>query len=84
MSHNSWAAIQDKGEYYIVSDYYQKVLGLTADGTKPRLSTIGTNADANSYVFIAEASATEGYVYLKNKSTGKYLAASTSDSWSLV
>ena len=56
MSQNSWAAIQDKGEYYIVSDYYQKVLGLTADGTKPRLSTIGTNADANSYVFIAEAS----------------------------
>ena len=84
MSQNSWAAIQDKGEYYIVSDYYQKVLGLTADGTKPRLSTIGTNADANSYVFIAEASATEGYMYLKNKSTGKYLAASTSDSWSLV
>ena len=78
------AAVQDGGAYYIVSDYYQKVLGMTADGSKPRLSAIGTNVDADSYVFIAEASATEGFYYLKNKSTGQYLAASTSDTWSLV
>ena len=80
----SVAAVQDGGAYYIVSDYYQKVLGTTADGTKPRLSAFGTNTDADSYVFIAETSASEGYFYLKNKSTGQYLTASTSDTWSLV
>ena len=63
----SVAAVLDGGAYYIVSDYYQKVLGVAADGSKPRLSAFGTNADADSYVFIAEASATDGFFYLKNK-----------------
>jgi len=78
------AGIVDHGEYYIISEYYDKVLGLSADGTNVRLSSIGTNSDADSYVFVAESSDSEGYWYLRNKSTGKYLTASTSNSYSVV
>lgn len=80
-------SIKDQGEYYIVSDYFNKALGIDAEGSAtPALSTYGTIEDPLSYVFIAEASSTEGYYYLKNKATGKYLTASTSasDTWSLV
>lgn len=78
------AAIQDNGEYYIISEFYDKVLGTSANGNDVRLSAIGTNTDSDSYIMIAESSDTEGYYYLKNKSTGKYLTASTSNSYSVV
>ena len=77
------AALADGGEYYVVSDYYSKVLGLNADGTTPRLSVPGTNADAATYVVVAEASGEAGWWRLRNKGTGKYLRASTSDTWSV-
>lgn len=78
------AQIADGGEYYIRNDFYDKVLGLNADGTLPRLSAFGTNENGESYVFVAEASNSEGYYLLRNKATGKYLCASTSNTWSLV
>ncbi len=77
------AALADGGEYYVVSDYYSKVLGLNADGATPRLSAPGTNADAATYVVVAEASGEAGWWRLRNKGTGKYLRASTSDTWSV-
>lgn len=67
--------LQSGREYYIVSDYHNKVLGESADGTQPRLSKIGTNENPDSYIFVAESSDTPGYVTLKQKSSGKYLAA---------
>lgn len=77
------ATLVAEQEYYIWLNIYEKVLGQNADGTAPALSAYGLN-DADSYVFVAEESGTEGYVLLKQKSSGKYLAASGSDSWSVV
>ena len=77
------AAIADGTEVYILNDYYNKVIGLNADGTTPRISDFGHNADAESYVMVVERSSVEGYSYLRNKSTGRYLCASTADTWSV-
>ena len=71
-------------EYYIVLGIYDKALGSSSDGNSPALSAIGTNEDANSYIFVAEESGQNGYVLLKQKSTGRYLASSTSNSYSVV
>lgn len=79
---NMHATIVDGKEYYIISDYYEKALGASEDGSAPRLSAYGKNADG--YVFVAEKSDTEGYYFLKQKSTGKYLAASSSSAWTVL
>lgn len=71
-------------EYYIVLGIYDKALGSSSDGTSPALSAIGTNEELNSYIFIAEESGQSGYVLLKQKSTDRYLAASTSNTYSVV
>jgi len=79
------ASIEDGGEYYIISDYYNMVLGVdSTSSSTPALSAFGTNVVGETYVMVAEASGEDGYFYLKNKSTGRYLAASTSNTWSLV
>jgi hypothetical protein len=65
------ASLTDGAEYYILNDYYGKVLGTSEDGSTPRLSKIGLNKDSLSYVFIAEKSSQSGYYYLRLKSTGK-------------
>lgn len=77
------ATIVDGGEYYIMSDYYQMVLGVGDDVSKPRLTAAGTNSDEATYVVVAEASGTAGWWLLRNKATGRYLKASTQDTWSL-
>ena len=77
------AQVQAGDEYYLYNIYYDRVLGQKADAS-PGLSKIGVNTDNNSYIFVVESSATEGYFYLKQKSSGKYLAASTSNTWSVV
>lgn len=77
------AQMQDGGEYYIISEYYDMVLGTKADGSAPSLSAYGTNENKESYIVVAEKSNSEGYWYLRNKANGKYLAASTSDTWSV-
>jgi len=82
--HLQAAAITAGGEYMIWLNIYEKLLGSNADGSGPALSAFGTNADADSYVFVAEDSGKSGYVLLRQKSSGKYLAASSSNSWSMT
>lgn len=78
------ATISHGGEYYIMSDYYGKVLGPGNDASTPRLSEVGTLGDPIAYIVVAEASGTEGWWLLRNKQTGRYLKASTENTWSLV
>lgn len=78
------ASITEGKEYYIWLNIYEKLLGNNEAGTAPALSAYGTGKDADSYVFVAEASGTSGYVLLRQKSSGKYLAASGSNSYSMV
>ena len=78
------ATLTDQGEYYIWLNIYEKLLGTDEAGTGPALSAYGINADVNNYIFVAQASGTDGYVFLCQKSTGKYLAASSSNSYSVV
>ena len=70
--------------YYIWLNIYEKLLGCDKEGSAPALSAYGTNSDANSYVFTAEASGTDGYVLLRQESSGFYLAASNSSSYNVV
>ena len=71
-------------EYYIALNIYDKYLGDNEAQDGPALSAFGTQSNPDSYVFVAEDCGTSGYVYLKQKSSGKYLAASTSNSWSVT
>lgn len=80
----SAASLQNGVEYYIINDFYGKLLGSDEAGTGPALSAEGTNSNASSYIFIAETSNTSGYYYLKQKSTGRYLAASGSNHYGVV
>ncbi len=78
--------IRDGGEYYIYNMYYGRVLGGNAENNSPVLSKLDTNADKDSYVFVAEASSLhQGYYWLRQKSNGKYLQASnaTDNTWSV-
>ena len=76
------AALTTGKEYYIWLNIYEKLLGSNEAGDGPQLSAYGTNSDG--YVFVAESSGKSGYVLLKQKSSGKYLAASSSNSWSVT
>ena len=78
------AALTPDTEYYIWLNIYEKLIGTGEDGTSPALSAYGVNEDADSYIFIAESSGTDGYVLLRQKSSNKYLAASGSNSYSVV
>lgn len=81
----SAADMKDGGEYYIISDYYNKVLGLDSLSSQtPVFSTYGSVKTPGAYVFVAEKSSDPAYFYLKNKATGQYLTASTANKWSLV
>ena len=78
--------IRDGGEYHLYNVYYGRVLGGNAENNSPVLSVYGTNTDADSYVFVAEASTLHsGYYWLRQKSSGKYLQASNAqgDTWSV-
>lgn len=79
-------SIRDGGEYHLYNVYYGRVLGGNAENNSPTLSVLGTNADADSYVFVAEASSLHsGYYWLRQKSSGKYLQASNAqgNTWSV-
>ena len=78
------AALTPDREYYIWLNIYEKLLGNNAAADAPALSAFGTDADADSYVFIAEDSGKSGYVLLRQKSSGRYLAASSANNWSMV
>ena len=76
------SAVVSAGEYYIVNDFWGKLLTANSDNA-PRLMAYDSDNDAN-FIFVAEASGTSGYVKLKHKATGLYLTASTSNSWSVL
>ena len=76
------AELKAGGEYYIWLNIYEKLLGTNEAGDGPALSAYGTKSDG--YVFVAEASGESGYFLLKQKSSGKYLAASGSNNWSIT
>ncbi|MBO7102438.1 MAG: hypothetical protein J6W02_02010, partial [Bacteroidaceae bacterium] len=81
----AWAdGFQAGMEYYSALNIYDKYLGLNEAGDGLALSTFGTKGDASNYTFVAEATGTSGYVYLKHKGTGYYLAASTSNNYSVL
>lgn len=75
-------AVLDEGEYYIVNNFWGKLLSNNNDRA-PRLMDYDSSDDAR-FIFVAEASGTSGYVKLKHKSSGLYLAASTSNNWSVL
>lgn len=76
------AALTEGKEYYIWLNIYEKLLGSNEAGNGPALSAYGTKSDG--YVFVAENSGKDGYVLLRQKSSGKYLAASGSNGWSVL
>lgn len=76
------AELKAGGEYYIWLNIYEKLLGTNEAGNGPALSAYGTKSDG--YVFVAEASGESGYFLLRQKSSGKYLAASGSNSYSIT
>ena len=78
------ATLKDNTEYYIWLNIYEKLLGSNEDNSAPAISAYGKNTDADSYIFVAEASGTDGYVLLRQKSSSNYLAASSSSSYSVV
>ena len=56
-------AIVTEGEYYIVNDFFGKLL--TNSSNNPRLVAYNSANDAD-FIFVAEASGTSGYVKLKH------------------
>ena len=78
------AALTPDREYYLWLNIYEKLIGSNADASAPALSAFEVSSDADSYVFIAEDAGKSGYVLLRQKSSGKYLAASGSNSYSVV
>ena len=79
-------SIRDGGEYHLYNVYYGMVLGGNAENNSPMMSIYGTNADLDSYVFVAEASSLhQGYYWLRQKNSGKYLQASNAEgnTWSV-
>ena len=78
------AALTNGGEYYLWLNIYEKLIGSNNDDTAPALSAYGVKPNADNYIFVAEESATSGYVLLRQKSSGKYLAASGANSYSVV
>ena len=80
------AGLTAGGEYYIWLNIYEKLLGADTTNTVPALTAFDVNDDKDGYVFVAESSGKDGYVLLKQKSTGKYLAAtgSSGNTWDIV
>ena len=74
-------AVVDAGEYYIVNDLWGKLLTGNSSN-EPRLMAYDAANDAK-FIFVAEASGVSGYVKLKQKSSGLYLAASANNAWTV-
>ena len=72
------------GEYYIWLNIYEKLLGSDTTNTVPVLSAFDVNEDKDGYVFVAEDSGKSGYVLLRQKGSNRYLAASGSNTWSII
>ncbi|MCR5131645.1 MAG: hypothetical protein K6C10_09340 [Prevotella sp.] len=75
-------AVVTEGDYYICNDFFNKLLTTNSDGA-PHLHAYDSSID-EQFIFTAVASGTSGYVKLLHKSTGKYLTASTSNTYSVL
>lgn len=71
------------GEYYIYNTYYSRLLGINDDNV-PALAGSTVEAGNDIYTWCAEESNKEGYYRLRHKATGRYLAASTTNGWSMT
>lgn len=76
--------IRSGNAYYLYHPHYGRLLGVKADGSTPGLSRPGTQSNSDSYVFTAESANAAGFHYLKQKSSGKYLSASTTNNYNVV
>ncbi|MBQ8937805.1 MAG: hypothetical protein IJ066_08825, partial [Bacteroidaceae bacterium] len=76
------AALTPGRDYYLWLNIYEKLIGTNEAGNGPAISAYGVQPDG--YVFTAEESGRDGYVLLRQKSTGRYLAASSANAWSMV
>ena len=83
VSSASAALPESNKEYYIWLNIYEKLLGFNEDDNSPAISAFGVKLP-ESYVFVAENSGKDGYVLLRHKRSGWYLAASSSSSYSVV
>ena len=75
--------LYDGGEYYLYNTYYSRLLGTNNSDTPALVATDGDAANA-AHTWCAEQSDKEGYYRLRHKATGKYLAASTANTWSMT
>ena len=80
---NTIYTIVEGQDYYIYSNYYDRVLAPSTDLANPRLVVYDQTQDER-YLFTAEKSATNGFFKFKNKATGRYMMASSSNSYSVV
>ena len=71
------------GEYYLYNTYYSRLLGTNTSNT-PALVTSDGAAGQAAHTWCAEQSDKQGYYRLRHKATGKYLAASTANTWSMT
>ena len=69
-------------DYYIYNTYYNRVLGPSSDNTQPRLVAYDAAKDSQ-FLFTAVKAPTAGYFMLQHKATGRYMTASTSNSYSV-
>lgn len=71
------------GEYYLYNTYYSRLLGINASNVPALVVSDGAAANA-AHTWCAEQSDKAGYFRLRHKATGKYLAASTANTWSMT
>ncbi len=75
--------LADGHDYYIYNTYYDRVLAPSEDQAQPRLVNYVEGQD-DQYLYTAIAAPSAGYFLLQHKATGKYLAASTSNAYSVL
>ena len=74
--------LYDGGEYYLYNTYYSRLLGTNGNDGPVLIVADGAASNA-AHTWCAEQSDKQGYYRLRHKATGKYLAASTADTWSM-
>ncbi len=75
--------LQPGHRYYIYNTYYQRPLGQKADASQPRLTEYSAENDTQ-FLYEAIQAPTAGYFMLRHVATGKYVCASTANSYSVV
>ena len=75
--------LHNGGEYYLYNTYYSRLLGINTSSVPALVVTDGAAANA-THTWCAEQSDKAGYYRLRHKATGKYLAASTANTWSMT